>query len=87
MKSGRETYAHLLQRLGQDVASFLLVDKDDDGRLEAVRQHLQQLLPAMHKSNAHVITTTTTETTNNNDSRLVLLSEEKNFIQGCFQAG
>lgn len=50
MKSRRETYAHLLQRLGQNVASFLLVDKDDDGRLEAVRQHLQQLLPAMHKS-------------------------------------
>lgn len=86
MKSRRETYAHLLQRLGQDVASFLLVDKDDDGRLEAVRQHLQQLLPAMHKSNAHIITTTTTATTNS-DSRLVLLLGEKNFIQGCFQAG
>lgn len=43
------TYAHLLQRLGQNVASFLLVDEDDDGGLEAVRQHLQQLLPAMRK--------------------------------------
>lgn len=42
------TYAHLLQRLGQHVATLLLVDKDDDGRLEAVRQHLQQLLPAPH---------------------------------------
>lgn len=40
------TYSHLLQRLGQHIATLLLVDEDDDGRLEAVRQHLQQLLPA-----------------------------------------
>lgn len=42
------THPHLLQRFGQHVTTLLLVDKDDDGRLEAVRQHLQQLLPAPH---------------------------------------
>lgn len=40
------TYPHLLQWLGQHVATLLLVDKDDNRRLEAVRQNLQQLLPA-----------------------------------------
>ena len=43
------TYPHLLQRLGQHVDTLLLVDEDDDGRLEAARQHLQQLLPAQQK--------------------------------------
>jgi hypothetical protein len=28
-----------------------LVDEDDDGRLEAAVQHLQQLLPARHTNN------------------------------------
>lgn len=42
------TYPHLLQRLSQHVATLLLVDEDDDGRLETMRQHLQQLLPAPH---------------------------------------
>lgn len=43
------THPHLLQGLGQNIAALLLVDEDDDGRLEAVRQDLQQLLPAQHK--------------------------------------
>ena len=47
----KETYSHLLQRLGQHVAALLLVDEDDDGRLEAAVQHLQQLLPARHTNN------------------------------------
>lgn len=44
------TYPHLLQGLGQHVAALLLVDEDDDGRLETMRQHLQQLLPAPQKT-------------------------------------
>lgn len=46
MVKGVVTYPHLLQRLGQHIATLLLVDEDDDGRLEATGQNLQQLLPA-----------------------------------------
>lgn len=40
------THPHLLQRLGQHITALLLVDKDDDGRVEALLQNGQQLLPA-----------------------------------------
>lgn len=48
------TYPHLLQWLGQHVATLLLVDKDDNRRLEAVRQNLQQLLPARAHYTKHL---------------------------------
>ena len=40
------TYANLLKRLGEYIGSFLLVDKYDDGRIDAVVQYVNQLLPA-----------------------------------------
>ena len=40
-----ETYAHLLEGLGQHIGSFLLIDEDDDWRVDAVVQDIQQLLP------------------------------------------
>lgn len=39
------SYPHLLQRLGQHVATLLLVDEDDDRRLETTRKNLQKFLP------------------------------------------
>lgn len=47
-------YPHLLQRLGQHVATLLLVDEDDDGRLEAVRQNFQHLLPAEQRQKSQL---------------------------------
>lgn len=38
------SYPHLLQRLCQHIATLLLVDEDDDRRLEATRKNLQKLL-------------------------------------------
>lgn len=39
------SYPHLLQRLCQHIATLLLVDEDDDRRLETTRKNLQKLLP------------------------------------------
>ena len=41
----RRVEAHLLQALGQDVGTSLLVDEDDDGGLDAAVQDLDQLVP------------------------------------------
>lgn len=43
------SYPHLLQRLGQHIATLFLVDEDDNGRLETARQHFQKLLPIITK--------------------------------------
>lgn len=42
----KSTYPHLLQGFGQHIATLLLVDKDDDGRIKALFQNSQQFLPA-----------------------------------------
>ena len=46
-KRDREfTYANLLQRLGEYIGSFLLVDKYNDRRIDSAVQYVHQLLPA-----------------------------------------
>ena len=42
---GGGVVTQLLERLGQRVGTLLLVDENDNRRLEAALQHLQQLVP------------------------------------------
>lgn len=41
------TYAHLLQTLCQDVDALLLVDEDEDRRIDALLQKLNELVPLL----------------------------------------
>lgn len=44
------TYPHLLKRLGQNITTFLLVNKDNNWWVKSFLQDVEQLLPKIRKT-------------------------------------